>query len=89
MWSGYSLGFGLGKGSGSPLQIKNFMDVLKNSTGSFTEQYYWLFYGNGSDYLKNTKKDISGFNFPPVGPNADVGDEVYSAARKIGAAGKQ
>ncbi len=34
-----------------------------NWTGTlFQDQYFWLIYGNGSDFLPKSKKDVSGWN---------------------------
>jgi hypothetical protein len=72
MWSGYSLGVSWGKSSGGPLKVKNFMDILKNSSASFQSQYFWLMYGNGSDHLPKSKKNVSGWNIlNPIDPEDD------------------
>ena len=72
MWSGYSLGVSWSKSSGGQIKIKNFIDILKNSSGTFQSQYFWMMYGNGSDLLPKSQKDVSGWHFlNPIDPKDD------------------
>jgi RHS repeat-associated protein len=70
-WSGFEIAWtpqlsstaGMGKNLG---QWGNVLGKIKKGTlgGALTKSYYWMIYGNGSDYLDNNKTDVSGWHLP-------------------------
>ena len=71
-WSGIQ--FGWTPGASATAGMGKLGDVLKNinkfSLGANAmKSYYYLLYGNGSDYLPKTGKDVSGWNIlNPIDP---------------------
>jgi hypothetical protein len=82
-WSGFEIAWtpqlsstaGMGKNLG---QWGNVLGKIKKGTlgGALTKSYYWMIYGNGSDYLDHQNSNpaddtnVSGWNmFNPIDPS--------------------
>jgi RHS repeat-associated protein len=75
IWSGYSIGVSRSAGGASgSLNLSRIKDIfknasIKNSSINTGGQYYWMIYGNGSDFIPSSNEDVSGWNiFNPIDP---------------------
>ncbi len=75
-WRGFEIAWNpsFGSKAGATKKVGEVLDLLKNKTKgmSVNQTYYWMIYGNGSDYLPKKNVDVSGWNIlNPIDPKDD------------------
>ena len=74
-WSGISLAWTPGASTSAGLgKLGTVLNKINSGTLSLSlaKTYYWMIYGNGSDFLPKSNKDVSGWNIRnPVDPIDD------------------